>query len=1083
MKNGRAVLLTLLTVLFIFVLVSPIVSPNNPFIASSDPTIRWNDAFAFQQEIILPIDTVSSKAIFQPIDIPIKFTKKCWAFNVTIHSIRVCCWNNNKWSELESQIYNLNFTTENIISNCNLIFLIPSDATGKEKYYLYYNDEEIGSPHYDDHVDIKDVFYYYEPITGIAVEGDFYELSDDEDIVYGIGQKGKVMNRKLSQIAIRMKPGTKKLDILNTDLLTSFSFSYQNGPDDNDEVSSDQKLTGKEITINGNLMIEFVINSESTNGIIQTSNVYRYYHSPTDDKRINVHVKHQILEDIILGEDENNDGRFGTIISYHSKSESMKKMQFGDILPYLHVYGEDGRIKEYNVIINPENSQREWVISYDDDCDIGSSAWFSYSQGYEGKTHGVIFSSNEQIISNASDERDGVQLKISEKEYLDIIGAEIDYASIIFGRNSYELLQPHDVLIDKGLIIEFDVEFISLSQGTYEDIHEESKFFQKLVDFRNVFTNQTIGKENIYTLTVMPHLGGKIGSFPLLANITKLPLPVLIGELYRDKELITSGVVDKPLGFQIIKFSKLSEGEYTIKIFRKYGNITKKFVGVSSVDLTEDKTVHIYCTWEKNIEVHVHDQYDHLLGNVTVLILQDSLIVSEFETNRTSIASVQVPFNVLESYESNKLRNITLHEIFNVAPLYHIKAYYKGFQVFDESLKRFDSNIAFSVPVYNLLVHASDELNLAPDVNINPFLVSTDMKKPIEIYPASLDKGTFYFENIPSANYTLHISYGGYSKSKSIQVPSCGEEIQIRFAYLADLSFDLLSIRGEIYDDESLDLVIKRMDTIIFEKIKSDDSVEIPPGTYTINVYDKDHLIGSKSIKFSHDATASIVTSRSSLIGWMVILTAFFIIIPCLLLTVLKKVSLNTCLKLFVLGLVLISLVQPWWSFYASAENDAYEKTSNMYIFPQIMIEEFHENDFRFLSIATIPEIFTDFLFLLLTIILIGILLMLLSFLPNIILKKRFAVVLTVLSIVFVGIVAISFSVGMSRITELSLGSLQGTALIDIELPSETSMYMQATWGFGLGLYLVFFASVIAIATGIIDLFIAHQKKKKNQIC
>ena len=1080
MKNGRSLIITLFTVLFIFILVSPLVSPIDPLIFSSNPATEWNKNWAFKQEIDLPINTNLPGSIYQPIDLRIDFDNTCWALNDTIHSVRVCTWLNNEWTELESQIYNLNFTTENNIASCNVVFLVPEYANGKEKYYIFYNGQQTPASNYVKHVNIKDVFYYYEPITGIAVEGDFYVISDDHDIVYGIGQKGKVINRKLSQIAIRMKPDTKKLDILNSDLLTSFAFSYQNGPDDANEVSSDQVLTGKEITITGNLMVEFIINSESTDGVIHTSNIYRYYHSPIDDKRINVHVSHDISSDIIINEDENNDGRFGTIFAYHSKSESLKKMQFGEILPYLHVYSEDKRIEEYNLILNPESSDREWVISYKDDCDLGSEAWFSYSEGIKGKTHGIIFSSNHNIISNTSGERDGIQLKASEKEYLDIIGAEIDYATLIFGRNSYENLQPHDCLIDKGTHIEFDVEFVSFYQGTYEDIQKESQFFQTLVKYRNVFANQSSAQKNIYTLTVRPHLGLRIGSFPILSNFTNLPVPVLMGELYQEDELVASQIAERFIGFQTMKFSKLPPGKYVVKLYRVYGNYTKTYVGVGEVDLTEDKTIHIYCTWEKKIDFSIHNQYDTSLSNVSVYIMLNTLIIHNYESSLEKNQQISVPFNMLEPYEAERIENISLDTLFNIAPLYHIKAMYKGFQVFEKTLDRFENTVDIKIPVYTLQVSVIDELNLPPAVNVNPYLISDEMKQPSPIYPIRQHEGIFYFSQLPSANYTLYISYGGYTKSKSLYVPDVGDQITMRFDFLTDLSFKLLSIRGEPYDDDTLDITIKRMGAIIYNELKSDETVEMPPGTYTINVYDKDHLIGSKSVALSYDSTISIVTTRSSVIGWVVILTALFIIIPCFLLGLFKRISLNTCLKLFVLGLVLISLVQPWWSFYATSENGIYEKNSNMYIFPQIMIEEYHENDQRFLTIATIPEIFTDFLFMLLMIIDSGIVLMLLSFLPNIILKKRFAIVLTVLSIIFVGIVAISFSLGMSRITELSLGSLQGNGLIDVELPSGSNVYMQANWGFGLGSYLVFFASLIALSTGIIDLFLSYRKKRKN---
>jgi len=192
-------------------------------------------------------------------------------------------------------------------------------------------------------------------------------LIEDEFIVYGIGQKGQVMNRKLSQIVIKMKLNTKEFDIMNTELLASFSFSYHEGLKDSDEISSDQVLISKEIFVDGNLMTSFGIISESLSKNLRTTNIYRYYYSPTENKKILVNVKHEVLEESKVKGIENIDGRFCSLISYKSKSSSLKKMVFGDILPYLHIYGINNRIKEYQLNIDPESKERDWIISYEDD--------------------------------------------------------------------------------------------------------------------------------------------------------------------------------------------------------------------------------------------------------------------------------------------------------------------------------------------------------------------------------------------------------------------------------------------------------------------------------------------------------------------------------------------------------------------------------------------------------------------------------------------------------------------------------------------------------------------------------------------
>ena len=80
-------------------------------------------------------------------------------------------------------------------------------------------------------------------------------------------------------------------------------------------------------------MIEFKIVSESKDKNIRTSNSYKYYYCPTANKRINVHVRHNVLKDTTVSGIINVDGRFAAIFSYHSKSERIEKMRFGKILP------------------------------------------------------------------------------------------------------------------------------------------------------------------------------------------------------------------------------------------------------------------------------------------------------------------------------------------------------------------------------------------------------------------------------------------------------------------------------------------------------------------------------------------------------------------------------------------------------------------------------------------------------------------------------------------------------------------------------------------------------------------------------
>ncbi len=1061
------------------------VASSNPFITIGDePSRVWNTEWVFHQKISPFIQTYAETAHYQPIDILLEFDSLCWAEDEKNHSIRVCCWDTKTWHELESQIYDLNYSDNTHISSCRIVFLIPPYANGKESYYVYYHDSKKQTPVYVDHVSVKDAYYYFEPISGLSVEGDYYEISQDGEISYGIGQKGQVMNRRLSQVTIHMKPGSTTFDILNSDILASFAFSYQAGNEDEDEIASDQKLIAKNILIDGNLMTRFLIISESMNGCLRSSNIYTYYYNPSEEKRIGVHVKHEVLEDQTVEGIENGDGRYGAIISYHSKSSSVKKMIFGDILPYLHIYSDENRVKEFLLNTNPESETREWIISYEEDCDLGDNAWISYDEGINGKTHGVVFSLNENIISNASEERDGIEIKVAEKEYLDVVGAEVDYASIAFGRNAYEPLQGHDLSIQKGLIVEFDAEFISFQNASWESIADESVYFQTLVKHREVGSGEYAGDTGIYTLTIIPHLTGRFASFPLLYNNASYPVPILFAEVFLNQSLVASATVEKPfIGFQLLKIPKLSPGLYTVKVYRVLGNISKRFIGIGQTSIINDTTIHIYCTWQKTVSFDVKNQHNKSLPDVTVQLYQGTMLTAEIITTNKTNYTIAAPFNLFESYTIENIRNLTFQDAFKLAKPYELIAYYKGFKICNVTLSVFTRKSTLIINVYDLFVEITDQLNLPIGVNVNPILRSEDFTSSEILTPNYGGYGQYFFIDLPEATYTLQISYGSYEKSKTFNIPSCGQNISMEFSYTSPLSFRLLSIRGETLTGSHADISIKRDGRAIYSEISPDDHIELPPGIYTINVNEGNQLIGSKKVEFTHEKTVDIVTTTPSLLVLGISVGSMVLFGGSLILLLIRKISLNMCVKLIVLSVVFLSIMQPWWFIYGKTLDGTAEKTSEMFLYPQTIIDKYQYQSHQYIDRATIPETFTQFLQVLLLIISTGVGLLVVSFILNIVLRRRFSSILFITSLLFVIIVSVAFSVGMTRIAEISVGSLQGSGTLYVMLPSGDTAYMSAEWGLGQGFYLIVFAAIIAICGGIHDIICqyVHKKKKENK--
>jgi hypothetical protein len=334
-----------------------------PTLSQDDASLSWDSTFkewAYREEITLPIPTNHTTAQYQPIDLRFRFQQSCWTEDENNTSIRISCWYNGEWNALDSQIYSIEKEKgkNNYINACNVIFLVPNFADGTERYFLYFNDEKTSKPNYQDHVLIEDLNYTSSPLPELSAKARFYGITEDGYCIYGVGQEGQLLDRSCAQVVVKQKKGTQKFDLTNADQIVSFAFSYYYGSKEKDESSSDQVFIDKKIFVDGNLMVEFGIISESTKKDVQTTAIYRYYYCPLDDKRINVHIKHEMLKDATVQGIDNIDGRFGSLISLKTRSAAIESLNFGEIYPFLDYYSENEKIAQYQLNQNPSIRKR-----------------------------------------------------------------------------------------------------------------------------------------------------------------------------------------------------------------------------------------------------------------------------------------------------------------------------------------------------------------------------------------------------------------------------------------------------------------------------------------------------------------------------------------------------------------------------------------------------------------------------------------------------------------------------------------------------------------------------------------------------
>jgi hypothetical protein len=754
------------------ILFNLILSALIPVSSSVNNVVWWNENWSYRQEIILPINTSSEVSKYQPIDIRIKFDNLCWTKNKKEHSVRVIFQNDGNFKELESQIYELNYIDDTHINACNLVFLIPGEAIGTEQYFIYYDANEKQGPDYPDHVNIEESYYRYEPIQGYPFESWYYKIVEDGYIVYAITQEGKFMKSRSSQQVTKLQPNSESVLPKNGEQMASFEFKYWHRENENwIEHSTLERFVSKEIFVDGNLMVKFGIVSRSSEEEFQSTVIYKYYYCPAEDKRIRVHVKHEILTYPIPAGDR-VDVFYATLTSGVFRSSSVSDLNFGEILPYLHVYGEEGQIIAYDLDPYPENY---WEKVISNDCDLGNRSWASIDRGKTGKAHSLIFGSTN-VIQSGTNERDGIQTTAFESKDLQLPGIDTRFAYVYFGRNSSEEGLPRELELPEDFVVEFDAEFFTTEKGGYLSVDEEARLYQSLVQYMPVSdSNVSDGEEkqvDKYVLTVVPHLPASLSLQFMFSALTG-ENPYVWAELYQDNELIASGrcsrisfTDNKKIDwknsslFRKISFPNLIPGKYLVKIWIKDSSTEKqrKFIGFQIVELQKkDLKINIFCKPEGTVLVSVNDQNNNTLENAKVSLLMNNVIISE-NSSINGTAVIKAPCNPRNKYQ--------------------LKVIYKGFVAYNglvrlgylESISPVEKLVKFDV--YDLVVKVRNGQSAAPTFNMDVTVTSKDMQEPVIISAEKISNGEYNFIALYPAKYNLTIRYNSFEVKEKVEVPA-----------------------------------------------------------------------------------------------------------------------------------------------------------------------------------------------------------------------------------------------------------------------------------------------------------------------
>lgn len=1019
----------------------------------------WNTQWAYRQRLFIPIDTSHPQARFQPIDMPVSFFHDCWAYNETVHSLRVMLWKNHEWTELESQIYDLSYVSPSFIDAGNLVFIIPKEADGTEEYWLYYHDSETSAPHYKKRVDVQDNTYSFTPLADVSIDISFYGVYEEGNCLYAVGQQGSFLRRSLSQVVVKQVPNSPTFHLFNVEQIASFSFSMQAGKDEADEISSEHSLVSKKIFTKGNLMVEFGIISESKHGEIRTTALYRYYYNPGEDKRIFVQVRHELNQELSVSGIDNLDGRFGAFITFKSRSARVDSLNFGEIFPSLYFKQASGEVDHYQMITNPQSKTHDWIIRYNDNAMLHKHGWIAYGANQRA-FQSLIFTSTHDVVCQGTDEQDGIQLIVAVREYFNFLGTEIDYATINFGRNSYQPGQRHDKHIPDDLIIEYSVEFFTAVTGGIEKIDQESRFHRTLAQHRKLAAEdpEFEQQQKTFDVTVIPRFGGTYFTFPLLANITTLPFPVMWIELWQEDTLVQQGPAKRSLFNRAYKtFHNIPRGTYVVKVYYHLTNQTKYFRGTTTVEVIDNTRVHVLCTWQRKIQVTVRNQNDEPIDQVRLQIVDmyDTIIYQSF-TDTKGYSQLLIPQQFRKEF--------------------YVKAYHGPFLVYNEKLPMFPRHLSidFSVALYDIELVVRDTLGLPPGVPISVSLLSTTFEDVSSIPYETMAVGHFLFTTLPTGEYNLTLSYGTSHDYKNIQIPEDGPLISMVFSAEYLVMVQCFDRRAKPIDTSQLTYHIQRSSQQ--HRITSTSS-SFPPGQYTIFVKDNQEIIGIKKILLTMDTTVDILTTVPSVIPIIVNYITVFAVGVLVLLLLKKTITKITVIKGIALCILVFSLVQPWWGFYGSNPLEDVEKTTELFIYPGVIIEETIYQQQITLDNAAFPDIVTTMFSIIFALVVCSIIFGIAGMILSINKKQSCAFILCCISVIVLIITCSMFVVVTDKISETSVGSIQGEGVLSFNI-DEKEVSVPASWGLAYGFYCMVLAFMLLFITTIIDLM--HILRKKN---
>jgi hypothetical protein len=157
-----------------------------------------------------------------------------------------------------------------------------------------------------------------------------------------------------------------------------------------------------------------------------------------------------------------------------------------------------------------------------------------------------------------------------------------------------------------------------------------------------------------------------------------------------------------------------------------------------------------------------------------------------------------------------------------------------------------------------------------------------------------------------------------------------------------------------------------------------------------------------------------------------------------------------------------MAVVLPWWIIYGSSSSPKIETSTNLYLTPLEMVTITSTTNIIAGELTTFEKTFELVIGFLPILIVLGCIGIIFSMILNHLNKKIFSKLLLLGGLLVLISCLLIFSIGMSQLAEIGVGSFIGSGDIEINIPGE-GIYeiLSCSWGPAIGFYLLLISVII----------------------